>query len=296
MPFASSCNYFIIHGKDKMPQESSLTLQRGRVSGVIGVASIFLIYAALYAVNYLLPLENINLTSRIWNWSQTALTLAAILVIFLNWKQITLRTVLIGLALGIISAISHWQHDPYIFWCAQEGLGVLFCFTAGVLLFKNRQVMVNAFDAPLSIQLKNAGIGILIALPLAVLNNLYFYLNSGSLKFKSLLASALEALSPAIHEEIIFRFFILALVLYLLRYHLPDRRVIVIATFLAVVPHSLNHLPELFQQNPVMGLVMLTATSLLFGLPMALLQIKKDLGSAIAFHWFIDFARFFFGF
>jgi len=144
--------------------------------------------------------------------------------------------------------------------------------------------------------LKNAGLGILFALPLAALNNLYFYLNSGPVEFKSLLGSALEALSPAIHEEVIFRFFVLALVIYLLRFHLPDRWVMVIAVFLAVVPHSLNHLPELFQQNPVMGLLMLLATSLLFGLPMALLQIKKDLGSAIVFHWFIDFARFWMGF
>lgn len=40
----------------------------------------------------------------------------------------------------------------------------------------------------------------------------------------------------------------------------------------------------------------LTATSLLFGLPMALLHIKRNLETAIAFHWFIDFARFLFGF
>jgi hypothetical protein len=279
-----------------MSLESSSTLQRSRVFGVIGVVSILLVYTALYAANFSLPLENLNLTSRIWNWSQTALTVTAILVILLNWKRITFHPVLIGLVLGIISAISHWQHDPYIFWCAQEGLGVLFCFVAGVLLFKNRQVAVSAFDGTPIFQLKNAGMGILFALPLAALNNLYFYLNSGSVQFKPLLASALEALSPAIHEEIIFRFFILALVLYLLRYHLPDRRVTAVAVFLAVIPHSLNHLPELFLQNPLMGLVMLIATSLLFGLPMALLQIKKDLGSAIAFHWFIDFARFWFGF
>ena len=41
---------------------------------------------------------------------------------------------------------------------------------------------------------------------------------------------------------------------------------------------------------------MLTMTSLLFGLPMALLQIKRDLASAIAFHWLIDFMRFLFGY
>jgi hypothetical protein len=45
-----------------------------------------------------------------------------------------------------------------------------------------------------------------------------------------------------------------------------------------------------------MALVLLVATSLLFGLPMAMLQIRRNLESAIAFHWFIDFARFLFGF
>jgi hypothetical protein len=276
--------------------KNTSSTQRNKIAGLIGVASILLVYSALYIINFLLPLENINLTSRIWNWSQTALTVTAIIVILVHWKKVTLRTVLIGLALGLVSAVSHWQHDPYIFWCAQEGLAVLFCFVAGVVLFNGRTVTVNAFAMSPVNQLKNAGLGILFALPLAALNNLYFYLNSGPVEFKSLLGSALEALSPAIHEEVIFRFFMLALVIYLLRFNLPDRWVMVTAVFLAVVPHSLNHLPELFLQNPVMGLVMLLATSLIFGLPMALLQIKKDLGSAIAFHWFIDFARFWMGF
>ena len=69
-----------------------------------------------------------------------------------------------------------------------------------------------------------------------------------------------------------------------------------VALVLAVVPHSLNHLPDLFLENPMMGLAMLVATSLLFGLPMAVLQIKKNLEAAVAFHWLIDFARFLFGF
>jgi hypothetical protein len=65
---------------------------------------------------------------------------------------------------------------------------------------------------------------------------------------------------------------------------------------LAVIPHSLLHLPDLFLENPGMALGLLAATSLLFGLPMAILQIRKNLESAIAFHWFIDFVRFLFGY
>jgi hypothetical protein len=45
-----------------------------------------------------------------------------------------------------------------------------------------------------------------------------------------------------------------------------------------------------------MAATLLVATSLLFGLPMAFLQLWRNLETAIAFHWFIDFARFFFGF
>ena len=45
-----------------------------------------------------------------------------------------------------------------------------------------------------------------------------------------------------------------------------------------------------------LGIFMLAATSLLFGLPMPFLQIKKNLEAAIAFHWWIDFMRFLFGF
>ena len=100
----------------------------------------------------------------------------------------------------------------------------------------------------------------------------------------------------AIAEEIVFRFFVLALCLYQLGAS-PSRRLVTAATVtLAVVPHSLNHLPDLFLQNPLMGLVMLAATSLLFGLPMALLQLRRSLETAIAFHWLIDFVRFLFGF
>ncbi|HUU76187.1 MAG TPA: hypothetical protein VMW63_08870 [Methanoregulaceae archaeon] len=44
---------------------------------------------------------------------------------------------------------------------------------------------------------------------------------------------------------------------------------------LAVVPHSLNNLPDLLPISPQPALFLLAATSLLFGLPMAILQIKQ---------------------
>src|SRR5512138_845143 len=44
-------------------------------------------------------------------------------------------------------------------------------------------------------------IGILLGIPLAALNNLFFYLQNGAPRFHNIFVSAAEALSPGIHEE-----------------------------------------------------------------------------------------------
>ncbi|HEY9076162.1 MAG TPA: hypothetical protein VIO61_06440 [Anaerolineaceae bacterium] len=264
--------------------------------GWLSVAAVLLGYAALYTANYLLPMDGRNYTTRIWDWSQTSLMVVAIFITLWHWRAVTLRLTLLGFALAVLSGLSHWQHDPSLAASFLEGLAVWACFVAGTVLFEKRTACIPAFEPSLLRFGKHISLGLLLALPLTALNNLYFYLNAGSIHFQNVFASAFEALSPAIHEEIVFRFFVIALVLRLLQSCLPSRFAMPTAIFLAVVPHSLNHLPELFLENPVMGLFMLAATCLLFGLPMALLQIKRSLETAIAFHWFIDFARFLFGF
>jgi hypothetical protein len=280
-----------------MSGELAISNTTQRIRGWMGVTAIIVVYAALYAANYGLPIRNMDYTSRIWNWSQTALTVTACFTLILHWRFLTTRAVLLGFALAILSALSHGFHDSSLSWSLQEGVAVWACFLAGVILFKNKSVIsVPAFQQPLVAVGKSIVLGVLFAIPLTIVNNLYFYLNTGPIHWQNVFYSAFEALSPAIHEEIIFRFFVLALCLSLLRASTSSRWAIVIASFLAVVPHSLNHLPDLFLENPVIGLFMLTATSLLFGLPMAILQIKRNLETAIAFHWFIDFARFLFGF
>ena len=268
-----------------------------RNTGWMGVAAIGFLYTALYALNYWLPIGDWNYTSRIWNWSQIALTLGACLTLIVYRRSITTRAVLLGLALTVLSALAHWLHHPGSLQSVQNGVAVWVCFLAGGILFKHQQtISVQAFQPPLTNIGKSILLGTLFALPLTIINNLYFYMNAGMVRWQNVFASAFEALSPAIHEEIVFRFFILAFCLHLLKGNTSPRWATVIAMFFAVVPHSLNHLPDLFLENPMMGLFMLTATSLVFGLPMAILQIRKNLEAAIAFHWFIDFARFFFGF
>lgn len=276
---------------------ATTALPRRSGAGWFGVAAIALIYAALYATNLLLPLGHTNHMTRIWDWSQMALAATAAVVLILKRRDLTAGAALTGLALAVVSAVSHAQRDPSTLWSTLEGIAVWLCFLAGTALFRDLAAGgVAAFRPPLAAIGRSLAFGALVALPLAAVNNLYFYLNAGGVRFQNVFASAFEALSPAIHEEIVFRFFVLALCLYLLRDSPSQRWATAAAVTLAVVPHSLNHLPALFLENPPMGVFMLVATSLLFGLPMALLQLRRNLETAIAFHWLIDFVRFLFGF
>jgi len=92
---------------------------------------------------------------------------------------------------------------------------------------------------------------------------------------------------------VIFRFFVYALCVYAARGRLATKGMRLSAFLLMVVPHVLLHLPEQFLINPLNGVISAIFMSLLFGLPMALLQLKRGLEAAIALHWFVDFIRFF---
>ena len=265
-----------------------------RTSSWLYVGLLALGFAGLYVLNFLLPLNRGSYTTRIWNWAEWSLAAGALAVLAFRWRSIRLRPALIGAGLSLLSGASRWAHAPSLSDGIVEGVAVWLTFVAGTILFAGLGNQgVRAFQDRL---VRSLGIGTLFALPLALVNNLYFYLQDGGPRFQNVLLSAFEALSPGIHEEAVYRYFVLAICLALLKDSPHRRWVWTTAIALAVIPHSLLHLPDLFLQNPAMGVVMLVATSLLFGLPMALLQVKRSFESAVAFHWFIDFARFVFGY
>jgi membrane protease YdiL (CAAX protease family) len=268
-------------------------------TSVIGMA---LIYAALFSLNLVVPLASSpvfhynNYTTRIWSWSEFALAGAAMVVLF-KWRRVSVQSALLAALLASLSGVSiYWRNNGLVD-AAQEGLIVFLTFLAGSALFQQRhgQTIAAFQDGPVNI-IRSLLFGIAVAIPLAVVNNLFFYFSSGNAAFRDGFVSALLALSPGISEEIIFRYFVLALCNQWLQGESKRPLGFFTVVFLAVVPHSLNHLPDLFLTNPAMALFMLATTCLLFGLPMALLQVKRNLETAIAFHWFIDFARFLFGY
>jgi membrane protease YdiL (CAAX protease family) len=170
-------------------------------------------------------------------------------------------------------------------------------FLAGsTIRSNNKSVRVSMMDTSWKKALKSFGFGIILSIPLSLFNFLYFAYNHGKINWQNPLVSALQALQPGIGEEIIFRFFIINILYELLKDKLSQKPLIISILAISVIPHSLLHYPDLWLTNISGAIFMMVLTCILFGLPMAYLQCKRDIETSIGFHWFIDPLRAFGGF
>ncbi len=254
-------------------------------------------FILLYAVGIMLPLEATphyhNYMSRVWNWTEILVLLLAIYYIIkagtFQWRQ-----AVTGLFLGVTCLIALFR-DPRTADVIVTGVCVMVTFYAACRLYE------LAGEENVSICIGIAGSircfvwGAVISIPLAVLNVLYFSL-SHSISVRNVFQSAVFALKPAVAEEVVFRFFLLAYAYYLLQGKPQQRFWNVCIYILLVIPHELLHYPDLWMKSPGRAIVMCILGSGLFGLPMALLMKRKNLQMAMGMHWLIDFTRFIFGF
>jgi hypothetical protein len=139
-------------------------------------------------------------------------------------------------------------------------------------------------------------LGLGIGVPLAVMNVFALQLTQGkSIIWQSPLAAIIDALQPGIVEEVIYRFALLGLLWLALHKTIPQHAAW-LAGLLALLVHSFMHFDDLFLQAPLVALGMGLAMAVIWGLPLTILVLRRDLESAIAFHWIQDLARFITGF
>ena len=93
----------------------------------------------------------------------------------------------------------------------------------------------------------------------------------------------------------VYRFAFLGLLWLLLRQSLP-KHAVWIAGVLAMLVHNFAHFDDLFLQAPLVAFGMGSVMAVIWGLPLTILVLRKDLESAVAFHWIQDAARFLTGF
>jgi hypothetical protein len=137
--------------------------------------------------------------------------------------------------------------------------------------------------------------GALVGIPLAIVN---MFANSWTqarpFAWQNPAAAALDALQPAVFEETVYRLALLGLFWLALRPSWGQK-----ATWLAgagaLLVHTYAHYDDLFITQPVMSIVVGAALALIWGVPMTLLAVRRDLESAIGFHWIQDALRFWAG-
>lgn len=128
---------------------------------------------------------------------------------------------------------------------------------------------------------KSIKIGLIFGLGLGAFN----ILMSGAIINPKFTFDALFiALQAGIWEEVAMRFLFYGIGLYILKRESQSRLENILIYILMVVPHLLAH--------GMMGIGSLIVLFLLFGLPMAILQRKIDLTSAIIMHSTVDLIRF----
>lgn len=253
-------------------------------------------FALLYIVGIALPLgvtpHYYNRMSRIWNWTEVMIFFLAVYYI-IKTRVFQWRQAVIALLLGAVCLISLFR-DPRTADIIVTSICVTATFYAGCRLFELANVENASININIVGSIRYFGLGAMISIPLAFLNALYFSF-TGQIRLGNVLYSAVFALKPAIAEEVIFHFFLLAYT-YFIFSGKEESKIKVYIYALLVVPHELLHYPDLCVKSPIMAIMMCVLNSVFFGLPMALLMKKKNLQMAAGMHWFVDFIRFAVGF
>ncbi len=138
--------------------------------------------------------------------------------------------------------------------------------------------------------------GAVLGLPLAVLNVLALRATTGqAFDWRGgPWQAALGAWQPGVVEEVVYRLALLGLFWVALRQSWGARAVGLAAT-LSVVVHTYAHLDDLWRDNPLFALAYGAVVGVVWGAPMAWLAVRRDLETAVGFHWMQDFLRFWAG-
>lgn len=157
-------------------------------------------------------------------------------------------------------------------------------------------VRLSTADSSWRRGLLSLGFGALVGAPLAVLNMYALSWTQGQpFVWQSLPAAIIDALQPAVVEELVYRFALLGLLWLVLQPAWP-RHAGWIAGLLALIAHNWMHFDEVLVAQPLTALVMGLVMAVIWGLPMTALALRRDLESAIGFHWIQDVLRLLAGF
>jgi hypothetical protein len=226
-------------------------------------------------------------------WLMLILSIPLSLLIIIIWRKRLNRKLIVA---SVITAIVLAGVEQLLGEEQSSGLilpiGAALMFLAGVLLLDHTKLThIRLLDGDYLGAGKSFLWGCVLALPPALLNILSLRLAPPS-AFDLLYDRWWEtfyALQPGILEEVWARLLLTTLLYALLRPTSNERpqRALIGAMVIAAFIHGAAHYPSSIT-SPLVGIYI----ALMYGIPLVLLYVKRDLERAIAYHFFIDFIRF----
>ncbi|HRW10691.1 MAG TPA: hypothetical protein P5121_36570 [Caldilineaceae bacterium] len=243
---------------------------------------------------------------RLFELFDLATTAVAAFILFFGFRTLTRVDWMVGLGVGLFIALTlplATLFNPYPFLDRVHGtLSAAVVRGAITAITMLGGLVIMHWGGPVRVQLAlngwrrallGFGFGAAVGVPLAVLNAYANAWTQGQpFVWQSVGAAALDALQPALAEEVITRLALLGILWLILRPFWPERQAIGLAASLALLIHTYGHYSELFVTQPFVALVMGAVMGLIWGLPITVLALRRDIESAIGFHWMQDFARF----
>ena len=266
------------------PRERPPPGQAATRANLAKIGAVYAVFLGTWAVNLAVPLAA---TPWFPTYTHRSFFVAMVLASAAAAYLIAVKRRLIPSALIAAAVLS------VLVWTPWTALFTFVSFYGAALVFAGARHRIRASPHAIRGVLVSVLLGVGIGVPLATVN---VFAGTGgdlgALVIGDPLDAAARALGPGVSEEVIFRYLPFALCVYLTRDTLQQGAVRGLCFGLLVVPHVMIHLPDLFLSNPIEALVSLGMLSLLFAVPMAVLQLKRDLLAAVSLHWFIDFVRF----
>lgn len=250
---------------------------------------LFAVFFLFFIINFTIK-TNLGYTQMMWRiFSVFVLILSIFTLVKIGLPG--KKQVIISFVFGILMFLAY---QGVSFSSVETFLVTFFCSVASFSIFEkyNQQSLKFLRSTNLRSISGSIIIGLLSGLILGVIN---LFLAQETLVFKFNFSAFLIALSPAIYEEIALRAFVYAFCLYLLNGEINTKSEGFAYYWMMIVPHAMIHTPDQFvHYDLVSGLFSIILLSLLFGLPFALLQKKRDISSAMIAHGVVMVIRFLF--
>lgn len=236
-------------------------------------------------MNLIIPINksNVNTYSQRLFLIWFVITLVITIYMILKTKKLENKDIFIGILFGIIAGVT----SPF------TGLITTVTFIGLRCMFKYSGVDVRIFkDKTFKGIIKSVTLATICGVPLGIIN-LFMAMTQNKLSVSFSHIYFINALRAGVSEEIVFRLFMFAICAYLLNGNPRSKIESFLCYIIMIIPHVLIHFPDMITKNGVVSILgSVIILSLLFGLPFALLQRKRDLFSAITAHTLVDLIRF----